>query len=63
MQPVFSKSRVDVGGADFSMGTPSRNDCISAYCVYFLCMLHETCHGRKRDVAELVMVIFRCLTS
>ena len=33
--PVFSNPRVDVGGAYFSMGTPSRNDCISAYCMNF----------------------------
>lgn len=33
--PVFSIPRADVGGADFLMGTPSRNDCISAYCIHF----------------------------
>ena len=33
--PVFGILRVDVGGADFSIETPFRNDCISAYCIHF----------------------------
>ena len=33
--PVFSIPRVNVGVADFLMETPFRNDCISAYYIYF----------------------------
>ena len=33
--PVFGIPRADVGGADFLIETPFRNDCISAYCIHF----------------------------
>ena len=33
--PVFGIPRADVGGADFLIGIPFRNDCISAYYIYF----------------------------
>ena len=33
--PVFGIPRADVGGADFLMGIPFHNDCISAYCIHF----------------------------
>ena len=33
--PVFGIPRVNVGAADFSMETPFRIDCISAYCIHF----------------------------
>ena len=33
--PVFGIPRADIGGADFSIRIPYRNDCISAYCIHF----------------------------